>query len=279
MEVNKYLGNFGDINPFEHGGMFVFNVDNSEEDERDSFIVIEVVNMQDADYTCSNPYATKVYWHRIEKDQIEDNLINIAMGCGWAVEDLYINKKVNWELCASQMVILGLIDIYDEQNFSKFTELANYLFDEFPFDNFREDIRFYLEMEDEMEDAIETYFEDFIDGALDMIVEIAGFPEIDRESLLEQITDENFILFDEILYLVEFEDLMFIANKLRGGFRTFGSDFMAAIFKHEIRGNYFNPSQYGPVGKRLAEIAEGFETRQIEAVEVDYDYQITLTIA
>jgi hypothetical protein len=290
MICKSYLGNFGDVNPFEHGGLFIFELDNEDADYRE-WAVVEVINKQDVDYQCFNQYATMVAHHSVSSYQIKDNLQELASSCGWSESDLYIDNEINWGMCAAQMVQFGLVEPYENEEYEKFTELTQFLVSHFikkaenrygtyyeEFESFQDDLRFYLQMDDEYQELIEWHYDDFVDSALDMIVEIAGFPEIDRESLLDQIIDENFIIFDEILQMVEFDDLLFIANVLRGGFRRFASDFMAAIFKHETRLVYFNPADYGKAGERLQELANQFSPREIKAVEVDYDYQITLTI-
>jgi hypothetical protein len=278
MEYNmteQYVGNFGDVNPFEHGGYFVFEHDH--EDCR-SWTVIEVINDQDTNYRCFNPYQTSVCFFNVSEDEIEESVDEIISQYGCELKDISTDNKLNYPYLAFAVAQLGLVEPYEQSKFEKFTELAQHIYDEFPFDSLRDDLKFYIEMDDETDETIETYFEDFIDGCLNTMVEITGFPEIDRESLLDQITEEEFIMFDQILYQVEFEDLMYIANGLRGGFRSFGEDFMSCIFKHEEQSPYFKRSQYGDLSERLFEIASNYSLRKIEAVEVDYDYQITLTI-
>jgi hypothetical protein len=225
-----YIANYGDVNPFEHGGVFVFDCEDGY------FRIVEVINLE----SNANPFATTVRFFDVSQEDMQKSLEEVAKSCGWDVSDL--NKpdgEMDWGFVATQMIPLCLAAPFASADYEKFTELAYDLYHgDFMLPEFYQDISRYLEMMPEEDDIVETYTADFTDGCVE---ELAKRMDVEEEDVFKAIKKNGIVYFDSVLSNFDFKELIYFQEKLRGSFRQLGRDFASFVFYSEPLDNKSYP--------------------------------------
>jgi hypothetical protein len=213
-----YMGNYGDVNPFEYGGAFVFK------DEEDLFHIVLVDNKEDK----VNPYATWVRFFSLYESELKGKVEEVKKMCGWdACGDLGHVAADDLGLVAAQAAQLGILSPDVSVDFVRFTDLAQDLYyDNFCIPEFYSDISSYLKMMREEDDIVQTYNPDFIDGCVEEVVRrLSDYEEWEVFEILQKkgVTPH-------VLFKFELEELLYFREVFLGGFRRLGKDFCSYVF-------------------------------------------------